>query len=186
MNAKLVTYGKPKKTGAIFIAPIGTTLPTDAKTALDAAFKETGYAGDNGLVNDNSPNSDTIRAWGGAIVLVVQTEKSDTFQFTLIEAMNVDALKAVYGSDNVSGDIDTGITIKANSEEQEENSWVFDMVFKGGVLKRIVLPDAKVSEVGEITYADGEAVGYEITLTAYPDESGNTHYEYIVKEGESA
>lgn len=178
-DVKNVTVGKPKKGGAIFRAPLGTALPTDATTALDVAFKSLGYSGEDGLVNSNSPETDTIKAWGGDIVYSYQSAKPDTFQFTLLEAMNVDVLKAVYGEDNVSGTLSTGITIKANSSEQETCAWVIEMILKGGALKRVVIPCASVTAVGDITYVDEEAVGYETTITAVPDSEGNTHYEYI-------
>lgn len=178
-TASNVTAAKPKLGAAVHVAPVGTTLPTDATTALDAAFKALGYASEDGLTNSNTPESDTVKAWGGDTVLTLLTSKDDTFNLTLIEALNVDVLKLVYGDDNVSGTIETGITIKANSADLQEHSFVFDMIMNGGVLKRIVLPQAKVSEVGDITYSDSAAVGYETTLHCAADESGNTHYEYI-------
>ena len=176
-----VTAGKPKVGGAIFRAPLGTTLPTNATNDLASSFVCLGYVSEDGLTNDNSPESDDIKAWGGETVLTVQSSKDDKFGFTLIESLNADVLKTIYGDANVTGALSTGITVKANTKDLTEYVWAIDMVLRGGALKRIVIPNGKVSEVGTITYADGDAVGYEVTLGTSPDTDGNTHYEYIQK-----
>lgn len=176
-----VSTGKPKLGGAVFRAPLGTALPTDATTTLNAAFKELGYCSEDGVTNENSAETETVKAWGGDPVLYTQTEKQDVWHFKLIECMNIDALKTVYGDDNVTGTLETGITIKANSEQQGDYAWVIDMVLKGGILKRVVLPVAGVTSVGEIVYKDDEAVGYDTSIGAKPDAAGNSHYEYIVQ-----
>lgn len=179
MNSSNVTAAKPKVGGAIYVAPVGTTLPTDASSTLASGFAELGYASEDGITNSNSPESDTIKAWGGDTVLTLLTSKDDTFSMTLIEVLNLEVLKLVYGDSNVTGALSTGITIKANAQDLEEHVIVIDMVLKGGVLKRIVLPKAKVSEVGDITYSDSDAVGYETTFHCSSDSNGNTHYEYV-------
>ena len=176
-----VSVGKPKIGGAIFRAPLGTTLPTDAVTALDNAFVEMGYVSEDGVTNSNSPESDTVRAWGGDVVLTLMEGREDTFQFTLIEAKNVEVLKAVFGEDNVSGTLATGISIQNTNEDLDDCVWVIDMILRDNTVKRVVIPDGKVSEVGDITYSDSDAIGYEITLSAMPDEDGVLHYEYIKK-----
>lgn len=176
-----VSVGKPKIGGAIFRAPLGTTLPTDAVTALDNAFVEMGYVSEDGVTNSNSPESDTVRAWGGDVVLTLMEGREDTFQFTLIEAKNVEVLKAVFGEDNVSGTLTTGISIQNTNEDLDDCVWVIDMILRDNTVKRVVIPDGKVSEVGDITYSDSDAIGYEITLSAMPDEDGVLHYEYIKK-----
>lgn len=179
MKTENVTAGKPKKGGAVFRAPVGTALPTDTTTQLNEAFKALGYVSEDGVTNENSPSSDKTKAWGGDTVLNYMTDKPDTFKFKLIEAMNEEVLKAAYEDENVSGTLETGITVKANSADPKECAWVFDMILKGGAAKRIVIPKASLTELGEIKYVDNEAVGYEVTISAVPDTEGNTHYEYI-------
>lgn len=179
-DTQKVTYGKPKIGGAVSVAPLGTKLPTDALTELSSEFNNLGYISEDGLANENSPETENIKAWGGDVVLVTQTDKEDTFGFKLIEALNVAVLKFIYGADNVSGDLDTGIKVKANSKELESVSIVVDMVVQNA-LKRIVIPNAKITEVAEIEYKDDDAVGYDVTVQALPNTDGDTHEEYIIK-----
>lgn len=176
-----VSTGKPNGNGSIFVADAGTTLPTDATTTLSGDFTNLGYVSEDGLTNSNSPESDTGKAWGGDIVITYQTEKPDTFQFTLIGSKDVNVLETVYGTANVSGSLSTGIAITANATEAEEHVWVFDMLMRENTIKRIVVPSGKITEVGDITYTDDALVGYELTVQAFPDSSNNTHYEYMIE-----
>lgn len=179
-TAANVSTGKPKVAGAIFRAPAGTTLPTDASTALAAAFVEMGYVSEDGVTNSNSPDTEKIKAWGGQVVLIVSTEKPDTFKLTFLEALNPNVLETVYGEGNVTVDAAAGtIAVVANADELGEYVYVIDMAMRGGALKRIVIPDGALSELGDIVYKDDKAVGYAVTLDCLPDSSGNNHYEYI-------
>lgn len=180
MDTSNVTSAKPKIGGAIYSAPLGTKLPTDATTVLDVAFKSLGYVSEDGLTNETATSVENIKAWGGDLVESSQTEKTDTFKYKLIEALNIDVLKEVYGADNVSGTLSTGIKIEVNSKELPEHVIVVEMLMKNNTIKRIVVPKGKVSEVGEIKYVGGDVVGYDTTLLAFSSDSkGNTHFEYI-------
>lgn len=180
-----VSAGKPAVGGAVYRAVAGTTLPTDATTALAAAFKSLGYCGEDGLVNSNSPSSSEIKAWGGDTVMTLQTEKKDEFKCTLLESLNLDVLKAIYGTSNVTGTLTAGLVINATADEQEEAVWAVDMVMNSNTVKRIVIPHGKITEIGDVSYTDSDAVAYEITIAALPDASGKTHYEYIKQTSSS-
>src|SRR5699024_986868 len=132
-KAQNVSTAKPKVGGAVWTAPLGTELPTDALAELGPEFNSLGYISEDGLTNENTPESENIKAWGGDTVANVQTSKEDSFTYTLIEAMNVDVLKQVYGEDNVKGTLETGIEIKANNKEHEEHCLIIDMILKGGI-----------------------------------------------------
>lgn len=177
INKENVSLGKPKIGGAVFRGPIGTTLPTSADETLDAGFLPMGYVSEDGVVNSNSPSAETIKAWGGDIVKVIYTERNDEWKLTLIESLRVDVKKAVYGQNNVTGTLASGITTSVRNDVPEPGSWVIDMV-EGATLKRIVIPDAVVTELEDINYKDDDVIGYGVTLTAATDSTGASHYEY--------
>lgn len=181
-DATKVSFGKPKSSGAVFVAPAGTTIPTNATSSLDAAFKNLGYISDDGLVNSVNTDTETVNAWGGDKVLVGQTTFGETFTVNLLET-NADALAVYYGSDNVSVS-GSDITVTQNSTELDPCVVVFELVLTGGRVKRIVVPNAKiVDRSGDITYTDGDAIMYPAVFEALPDSSGNSHTEYIAVVG---
>lgn len=177
VNSTNVAAGKPAITGALSVAATSATLPTDATTALDAAFTGLGYIGEDGMVQTIERTVENIRAWGGETVLTSQTEFTETFQITLIEVLNPDVRSEVFGASNVTGTLATGITTKVTAEEMQDRAWVFDLVLHGAV-SRIVIPFGKVTEIGEVNYSDGDVVGYPVTITAFPDSTGVCSYEY--------
>ncbi len=164
-TAKNVTTGKPKSTGGVWIAASGTTLPTDASTALASTYKCLGYISEDGVTMSTDIESDSIKAWGGDTVLTAQKGKTYTFTFTPIEIMNKEVWGAMFGAANVtesSGDL----TIVGDTDEVLGCVWVFELALSDGGYARICLPNGKLSSLGDMTFNDSDPVGAEIEITA--------------------
>ena len=180
-TATNVSTGKPNISGAVFVAPLGTTLPTDATTPLDnSKFVCLGHVSEDGLTNNNEMEISEIKAWGGAIVYRSQSGLDDTFQLTLIESENADVLKAVYGDSNVTVDGSGNAHVVVAASDPQERVWVFELSLRNGRAKRIVITDGAITAREAIVYNDTDAIGYGITVSAYPvGANGKTHEEYL-------
>lgn len=177
-----VLQGKPVVTGGVLRGTTGATLPTTA-TGTTTGFTALGFVGDEGLKETIDRTTDKIKAWGGSVVKIVQSEFSTTYQFTLYETLNVNVLKAVHGDANVTTTAPTVSTGTLQSVQINKGSlghapWIFDMK-DGTALIRIVVPDGQITAVGDITYNDGGVIGYPVTLEAFEDSSANNAYKYI-------
>lgn len=181
-NTENITVGKPKSTGAVFYAPAGSTLPTTADAELDKAFVCVGTISDNGLTRKTKKSTKEIKDWGGNTVKVMQTDITETFGFTMLEATNADVQKAVYGDENVKMDVSSGMTVTHNSAEPVERAWVIDQVLDNGSALRIVIPHGKITELSDVSYKVDEAIGYGVTITALGDAAGTTSIDYISKK----
>lgn len=176
-NSSYVGVGKPKVGGAVYIAPIGTSAPTDATTALDGAFELLGYISEDGVTIEEERDSEEIVAWGGDTVYTSQTSYTETFTFTPIEVNPVVA-RAEYGDDNV--EVAEGhMTIKHSSAEVPEKMVVIETIPNSDTVDRFFVPRAKLTEKGEQALTDSDPMGRECSFTALPDDSGITSYEFI-------
>lgn len=180
-----VSTGKPKVGGAIFVAPKGTAVPTDATTALAGTFVNLGYVSEDGLTNTIATDTNDIKAWGGSTVLTEQTSYKETFSFGLIETKEA-SVAAYYGAENVEVDGSGNLTIHHNSKTLEESVAVVETVLSDGRVKRTVIPHAKMSDrSGDVTYTDGDPVTYPIVWDTTPDTNGDTAVDYIAAVEES-
>lgn len=187
-NKSNVISGKPKVGGAVFRAPLGTPLPTNARTPLDAAFQELGYVSNEGWGRQINKAYETITAWGGDEVAKSRTEHGVGFTMQLIEDLNADAQTAKWGTAAVTTVTATAtegnqIVVTYEGEDVEPAVWVFDMN-DGGKLHRTVFPYATdTTESFEQTFADNAPIGLPFECTAYRDDTTNAFFIDYTDDG---
>lgn len=185
-KASEVRIGAPDQlaSGAIKHAPIGTPLPklSDIKpeqVKLDEAFTGNEYVSSDGLTFTPDISTSDITEWGGSVVRRPIETANYNFQWTMIST-NPSSLGIAFGSDNVTEQVATAthgaqMNVALGARQPEAQSWVF-LMKDGNARMVIIVPNGQVTEVGEVTFAATEAIGWNVTMTAYPDESGNNAY----------
>lgn len=151
--------------GMVAIAPVGTTLPGDAETALDAAFVELGYISEEGVTFSPGPETEGILAWQSLQpIRNVLTAYDVEASFTLLQ-WNADTLGLAFGggvyTDNGDG---TWSFLLPTPEEHKEQSMVIEG-YDGENIYRIVLDRVELSDTGDITFTRSDASGLPVTVT---------------------
>ena len=177
-NSKFVSQAKPKVAGAVWSAPAGVQLPTDATTALAEDFKCLGYVSEDGWTKSTEFTTSAVKAWGGDKVLESSEKSGESLKIKFIEALNADVLKMVYGADNVTGTLDEGLVVASKSGAPITHSIVIEEILKNGVLQRVVFPYAILNALGDETHKTTDPIGYECTFGIEADTNGVFHYEY--------
>lgn len=185
-NVSDVRVGAPEQstTGAIKHAPLGTTLPTlesisTSGVVLDNAFTGNEYVSEDGLTLSPSMSTSDIKDWSGAVVRKLLESFDGTLSWTMIST-DENALKISFGDDYVTKNAATishGTQLRASlgAHLPDEQSWVF-LMKDGDARIVIVVPDGQITEVGDVTFKANEAVGWNVTLSCYPDSSGHSIY----------
>ena len=176
-TAANVSAGKGVTGGYIYTAPVGTALPTDITTKLDAAFKTLGFISEDGFVETVEEDTDDLVDMNGDVMDSTNSNRVESATLTLAE-IKAGALKAQYGEENVE-DKNGIITVKHNSNSHSTFSYVLELVLKDGRRWRKVIPQAKTTELGDMTVSSSELCQREMTIKYITDENGNTAYDYF-------
>ena len=119
---------------------------------------------------------------GGAVYLAPgeTTLPSDALSelpevFACLGCISEDGVSNTQESDSEDG----GIEVRHGGRNDNEGVMVVDTILKGNRINRVVIPRAKLSEVGDINRKRDEVIGYESTIKALSDDNGFCVYEYI-------
>lgn len=154
-------------TGAVSIAPVASTAPVSASASLAVAFKDLGYVSDDGVTETRDRSTDQIKAWQNAdVVRTVITESSLTYKATFIET-NAVTVGMFYAGTVTPAD---GSIVVIPATTGGRHAFVIDVV-DGTNLIRTYIPQGEITEVGDVVYQSGSPVGYEVTISAYPDST---------------
>lgn len=181
-----VRVGAPdqKVTGAIKHAPLRTVIPTleDIKKAgvtINSAFEGDEYVSEDGLTLSPSMSTTDVKDWSGATVRKLLESYDGTLHWTMIST-NKGALSIAFGKDHV-----TSVTAGTDHGAQtmaalgaylpEEQTWIF-LMKDGDARIVIAVPDGQITAVGDVVFASNAAIGWDVTLSCYPDENGNSIY----------
>lgn len=167
-----ITIGLPKAGGAIYFAPAGSTLPTDATTSLSGSYVNLGYVTEDGVVLNTAEESDTIKAWGPETVMVNQTDYTETVTFNLLETIRPAVLQYMRGSSNVQIGADGSIKSGTTGVQLPHGIIVVDTIQNNGSATpryhRIVYGDCQVSDrSGDQSYNNSDPVTFPVTITAF-------------------
>lgn len=178
MNAQQVTVGAALATGAIWVAPQGTALPTDATTAKGNDFTLLGFTSDAGVQISESSSNNAIRAWEARTeVYNVRTEYTESIAFMPIQC-NGDVAALTWGEGRVTVDDTTGaIACQHSGDTLDPVCIIIETTPREGIIKRYC-GTFQLTERGAQTMDGTQVDGRQLTFNAIADANGVTMYEY--------
>lgn len=159
--------------GNFLTSATGVTAPTTASASWGVGWNDLGYLSEDGITESSEEEWIEIKAWqNGDIVRRQNSSSSLMFSFTAIET-NATTVGLFYpGSDLVGTGADDGpATLTIRGPQPDRRAFGFDLI-DGTRRIRTVIPIGEMGEKGEPVFKTDEAIGYEMTVTAYPASNG--------------
>lgn len=180
---------RPDSGGVFYRAPLGTTLPTNATTPLNALFADHGWLGEEGITVSVNRDVKKHYAFGSDLVKTTQGQFAESLKLSFLES-DPDVLETVFGPGVTLGADGAGnrtIRVDHRSKQLPRSAFVVHTV-DGNKVRRLVIQEGAVVDIGDITYVHTDLLKYSITLDCYKPASGNSEavVEYIFDAGHSA
>lgn len=147
---------------AIYLAPLGTPVPTDVNAALDAAFVDVGWLHSDGITETPTGSKNQIRGHQGARVVRTRIEEpGTTVSFVALESNSVTkALRYDEKSSTVTGGVRK--TVRGPGQKVSKRVAVVDVFDADDVTvkERWVLPVLEISPDGERVFVNNDIAAF--------------------------
>lgn len=154
----------PASGAAISVAATNATPPTDASTALDAAFVDLGWVNEDGVTITTNRDITRHKAWSGATVKTTQDNYECSVKFALLET-NVAVLETVFGAANVTED-GTSITVDWTDDMLDRQQFAIDFV-DGDKVGRHLLYEGLIVNLDDVKFVHSDLVMFSLTVDVY-------------------
>lgn len=165
--------------GTIFVAPVGTTMPTNIDTALNAAFEEVGFISEDGITVSAGVETAEINAFQSfyAIRRLV-TGRSLDLGFALREWREVNLLLAFGGGEVTEAAGVYTYTPPAAGDALFERAMVVEWR-DGDKDYRLCVPRGVVTEAVETNITRSAAADLPVTFSVLTDDSETAAWSLI-------
>lgn len=153
----------------VYVAPVGSTAPTDTTTALDAAFKALGLLSDDGATEGRSEDTTDHYAWGGILVRTTRAHHKRTMKVTALEDNDIVFKLVNAGSTSATVTGRTTRTVKVPTTDPR--AFVFELTDGTNTWRRHIAK-GEVLEVADIAFSESDMTAYELTINVYPAADG--------------
>jgi hypothetical protein len=164
--------------GGGWVADLGTAAPAGPLTQPASPWLPIGAISDDGLVQGFDEESQEYTPWGYTSPFRTQITKSlRTFKLTAWETARTTVQSLQYRIPIVDLAPSSGLTSFAETASPTPDRRAFwFIVLDGDISRGFYIPEGEISDRADVTHKQDQMAGFEWTITAYPDEAGNTVY----------
>jgi hypothetical protein len=166
--------------GLVWMAQTGSTAPTDSTTALAAAWKNMGGIAESGVSIKQSVSTSKKKFYGStATQRTLVTDQDTSIDVTFAE-VNARVMEVYWkrALNSITPTVGTGaFQVVGGSYTRQLYALVIDMI-DGSNRLRFYCPQVEVTSNSDLTISNSEMVQWGVSLSCYPDTSGNYIYQF--------
>lgn len=158
--------------GEVYVAPVGTALPTTEVVALNAAFVGLGYTTEDGVTLAPSVDMSETRAWQSFYSIDRRVTSRDlNVTFSLLQ-VNKETFKLTFGGGSWATTTGTHKYTPPTPQTIDYRAVVVELV-DGSYTTRVLIPKVMVSDPGSIQVRRSDPATIDLTLALITTGSGD-------------